>query len=379
MKRRDIVVDLITAAFIALIIKVMASSSVLIPWNSFFDNICIIFAICVMLAKLCSLTLRIDRLMMLGIIFVLALYTCVTIKRYDMLVTMVAICLLIDEDLEKYVRLMLKVQAALLIAHIAVSGFLSLIGYANRYWYTADDRLRFNGGFSHPNVLSCMILSCILMFVWLHFRRITPSQFIWMTCIAFFSFLTSRSRTGLVLNLLLLLIIYITQHDSKLIEKALDLVLPLLFPALTAMFYVAQRLYLTGNGTALLLNDLLSSRIKLAAYAYARSGTSWLPRYVEYFSTGYIIWTPEWKLNSFTFDCLYSYLFIQMGIIWIVVITILFAFVTRKCDFKTKLFILFWILFSCVEVHGLNCFTFFPLLLLTTLISGKRTAAQNSR
>ena len=44
MKQREIVVDLVKAAFVLLIVKVMASSSVLMPWNSLVDNLCIIFA-----------------------------------------------------------------------------------------------------------------------------------------------------------------------------------------------------------------------------------------------------------------------------------------------------------------------------------------------
>ena len=56
MKPREIVVDLVKAAFVVLIFKVTASSSMLIPWNSTIDNLCIVFAICVTFAKLCRLT-----------------------------------------------------------------------------------------------------------------------------------------------------------------------------------------------------------------------------------------------------------------------------------------------------------------------------------
>ena len=174
MTQRDHVLDLVKAAFVVLIIKVTASSSVLIPWGAFVDNLCVAFAICVTFAKFVRLTLPVGRLTVLGLVSVFALYTCVTMGQYDLLVTVVAIFLLIDEDLEEYIPLMLKIQVLLVIAHVAVSGILSLTGFAERFWFMSNGRLRFNGGFVHSNVLSSYILSCVLMFAWRRFRHITP-------------------------------------------------------------------------------------------------------------------------------------------------------------------------------------------------------------
>jgi hypothetical protein len=128
---------------------------------------------------------------------------------------------------------------------------------------------------------------------------------------------------------------------------------------------------LRGNRAALLIDEIMTGRIKYAAYAFTRSGTSWLPRYLDYVETGKVSWTQEWNLNTFTFDNLYSFLFVQMGMIWIVVFSAVMFLARRKANFKIKVFLLMWIIFSMVEVHGLNCFKFFPLLLLSTLLSKK--------
>lgn len=371
MKQQQLVVDLVKAAFFVLIVKVMATYSAILPWNSLVDNLCIVFALGVMLAKFCTLTFPLNKLLALAAVALLALYTTVTMKQYDLLVTIVAVCLLIDEDLEEYIALMLKTQGWILVAHLAVSILLSLLGEANRFWFTANDRLRFNGGFGHSNVLSCFIQSCLLMFAWLRFRRVTPNELGWMAAITFLSFIMSRSRTGLALNCFILLILYLAQNENRLSKKLLDLAFPVLFPSLAAMIFLAQKLYASGNGAAQLLDDLMTGRIKYAAYACLRSGTTLLPRYLDYAASGVVSWTPEWKLNTFTFDCLYSFLLMQIGMLWIGVITVLFILIRNKLDFRNKVFLLIWMLFSLVEVHGLNCFKFFPLLLLTTLLSRK--------
>lgn len=376
MKPREIVVDLVKAAFVVLIVKVTASSSMLIPWNATIDNLCIAFALCVTFAKLCRLTLPLRHLLVLGIMALVSLYTCVSMGQYDLLVTVIAVCLLIDVDLEGYISLMLKIQAYLILAHIAAAGFLTLIRDGNAYWIWTDHRLRFNAGFVHPNVLSCYILSCMLMFAWKQFRRITANQFGWMVLITVLTFAMTRSRTGLLLNLFLLLLLFLTQNEHALVVKLLNPILLVLFPGLTALFFWAQKHFVSGSSIALLLDDLMTGRIKYAAYAYLRSGTSLLPRYLDYAYYGVVSWSPEWNLNTFTFDNLYSYMFIQMGIIWIGITTMLIIFVCRRFDFRNKIFVLMWILYAIVEVHGLNCFKFFPLLLLSTLFSGEAPAPQ---
>lgn len=371
MKRREIVVDLVKAAFIVLIVKVMATASRIMPWNSYLDNLCIVFAVGVMLAKICTLTFEFKKLIMLAAAALLTLYTCVALKQYDIFITVIVICLVMNEDLDEYITLMLKTQAIIIIGHIIVSGSRSLIGEGADYWRMTGDRLRFNGGFVHANVLSCYIMSCTLMFAWKRFGRITANQFAWMLCITVLAYIASRSRTGLMLNLFTLLIILLAQKENQLAVKGTNALLPPLFPALTALFFLMQKWYVAGNRVAVILDKLLTGRIKYAAYAYIRSGVTWLPRYLDYADSGVVSWTEEWNLNTFTFDSMYSFLFIQMGIVWVGLISLLIAVVCRKFDFKNKLFILIWVLYAIVEVHGLNCIKFFPLILLSTLLSGK--------
>lgn len=369
MKQPEIVVDLIKAAFIVLIVKVMATSSLIMPWNSFADNLCIVFAVCVTLAKICRHTFALKKFISLAAVALVTLYSCVALGQYDLLITLIAVCLLIDEDIEDFISLMLNVQVCILIGHIAVSGLLSLFGSGSLFWITTDHRLRFNGGFDHANVLSSYTLSCMLMFAWKQFKHITANQFAWMACVAVFSFLLTRSRTGLLLNVILLLLLLFTQSETKRAMRIIDPILLCLFPSLAAAVFWAQKQLLSGSKAALLLDDLLTGRIKYAAYAYLRSGVTWLPRYLDYADSGRVSWTPEWNLNTFTFDNLYSFCFMQLGMIWIVIFSVMVAVVCKKSEFRNKLFLLVWILFAMVEVHGLNCFKFFPLILLSTLFS----------
>ena len=316
----------------------MASTSNIMPWNSTIDNLCIVFAVCVMLVKVYKLTLTLNKVIILAIISLFVLYSCVTIGQYDLLISLIAICLLIDEDMDEYISVLFKTQVFILVAHIVVSTFLTLIGADAFFWGTTGSRVRFNGGFSHANVLSSYILSCMLMFAWKNFKHLTTNKFAWMVTIVVLSYIMTRSRTGLLLNIILLLLVYFAQNESKLLVKTINPILFLLFPVLTVFVFWAQGQFLNNNGAIVILDQFLTGRIKYAAYAFIRSGTTWLPRYLDYATEGVAGWTPEWNLNTFTFDNLYSFLFIQMGIVWVGIITAMIVLVCKKCDFKFKIF-----------------------------------------
>lgn len=371
MKQRKNVVDLVKVAFIALLIKVMASSSLIMPWNPIADNLCILFAIFVLLIKLSRLTLPLGKAIFLGVISLFTLYTCITVRQYDLLVTLITIFLLINVDLDAYISLMYKIQIFILIAHLAVSCVWSAVGGYSLFWKLIDVRLRFNGGFVHPNVLSCYIMSCMLMFTWMHFKRITANGFACMAIITALTYLMTRSRTGLLLNVTLLLTVILSQSKQPSVVKALSRMLMPMFLVLLAVVHWAQRNFLAENPLVLFLNKLLNGRLKYAAYAYTQSGVTWLPRYLDYAAENNVPWSSEWRLTTFTFDNIYSFFIVQMGIVWVGLLTVIIAIVCRKSDYKVKIFFLIWVLFAMVEVHGLNCYKLFVPILLCTLISKK--------
>ena len=83
MKRPEFVVDLVKAAFIVLIVKVMATSSKIIPWNALLDSLSIVFALSVMMLKLLRHTFRLKTFLALSAVSLMVLYTCVSIGQYD--------------------------------------------------------------------------------------------------------------------------------------------------------------------------------------------------------------------------------------------------------------------------------------------------------
>ncbi len=359
--------NLIKMSIGALTIKVMCSVSLLVPWNSLIDNLIIIMAIFVLMLKMFKTKMKLGRFLVISFVGLLTIYTCVRIKQYDLLISLIAIYLLMNEDIEVYIALIYRIQMPMIAVHVLLSAFLSLVGFSDQFWIFTGDRLRFNGGFLHPNVLATYISSCMLMYIWKYFGKITRNRFAGLAFVIVFSYAISRSRTNFLINALLLLLAILGQERKKFLDKVLNKTLKFAFPVLSIVVYYLQTHYLTWNRWILLIDRILTGRIRYAAYAFQRSGITLFPRFLDYAQSGIVEWTPVWNLNTFTFDNVYSFLWMQVGVIWIVVVSVVIWIFVKRIDYKCKLFVLIWIVFAMTEVHGFNCFKFFPIMLLSLL------------
>lgn len=362
-------INLVRWMIIVLTIKTLLTTSLIIPWTSWMDGSCTVFAIIVFALKLYQDKDQLlqDRwLSALGIGIVL---TCLVLRSYNLMLTFMTVYLLQGRPFDKYVRLILRLEVALIAFHLLISGGMSILGSGEAFWIVTDTRLRFTGGFNHPNILSTYLLSCMLMYIWLHFDHLSKMDAAMFIGITLFSFVTSKSRTGLLINVMVLLVLYFFRHPLERfpVQRYLKQFLPYLFPILMVLNILAMVIFPYHWSLIDFVDGLFSGRIRLGAYALARSGIAILPRYLNYASTGLVTWDWTWQMNTFTFDNLYSFCWVQLGLIWIMLLGYLIARLIAQTDTKVHVFILVWLLYSLTEVHGLNVYQFFPALCMTFL------------
>ena len=95
----------------------------------------------------------------------------------------------------------------------------------------------------------------------------------------------------------------------------------LIIPVLSIAFYFMIKLR-TSNITIIMLVDrFLSARIILGGYAYVHYGLTMFGQNLQNMS---VTWNEIWRLNSFTFDCTYTYLMVNQGIIWLIMLVVSF-------------------------------------------------------
>lgn len=173
----------------------------------------------------------------------------------------------------------------------------------------------------------------------------------------------AKTRTSFIASVIfcILLVISKSKHSYK---KILNLVAQFIVPIFAGLTLLCVNLYMLDNQIAVTVNKLLSDRIKLGAYGVSHYGFSFLGQNVEKEN---IVWEAEWGFNGFTFDNVYTYIAVNQGIIWILVLTVLFYLLAKKKNLKISVFVIVWALYGVTEVHGLNGFYCFPIFLVVLL------------
>lgn len=342
------------------------------------DAACIGVGIVVFLLKVFSYRFGCKDFFLFAGCGLFVLFTCYQIKQYDLLISFITIFLLRDENLDEYVRMIFKYQ---IIMMIAIFGAMSVyhFGYFEHiYWYRLLDRTSFMACMSHPNILATCVISLMLMYVWLNFEDFTFNKYLALITVTVILFLLTDTRTTFILSLFFLSFMYWMRGER--VKIIISKYLKFLFPSMGIAVFFLIKQYINGNAWLLWLDSLVSGRIKLGSYAYYHSGIAILPRMLEYARDGIVQWEQQWQLNAFAFDNLYSFIWIQLGVVWFVFISVFIHYLIKKTDYKCHCFIMLWIIYGFTEVQGLSCYRFFPLLLAVKIfdeIKEKEKAVEN--
>ena len=223
---------------------------------------------------------------------------------------------------------------------------------------------RYNFGMSHPNIFSALILNLILMWIYINFANIQAKNIFVIFAVGFITYMFTRTRTFIVVISLICIMVYIVRRKKQK-HAFLNFTAKWVTPIMATITYVLVGLYLKGNAVAIVVDKFLSSRIKLAAYAIINFGVTLFGENLSVFS---ITYDQFWKLNSFSFDNIYSYFLSNVGLIWLVVICMCFYLLAKKMDTRVSILIIAWALYGMSEVHGINCYECFPILLCASLL-----------
>lgn len=369
MRIFDIKINLAKIVIVMFTVKILLSYQNILEISPMVDECCVAFAVAVFVLKLLRNPFTVKKFCWFALIGALVLFTCYEIKQYDVLISFITIFLIKDENFEECIRLMLITEIVVMIFICLMGGVAVLQGREKIFFSIKGDRVRFKGAMIHANVFSGCIFSCLLMTMWLCYEKISKKHYMIWGFVAAVAFVLTDTRTTLLLTVFSMS--FLVLRNNRYVQKWCEKYLIFLFPVLVGVIYYWITHFVEGSTVAMYADNLLTGRIELGAYAYERSGITFLPRFLDYAEEGKISWEQAWGLNKFTFDNLYSFLWVQFGFVWIMVITILIGLLVSKTEHKCRFFILIWILYGFTEVHGLNCYKFFPILLASRLFYSK--------
>ena len=348
-----------------MIIKVFISMSNILPQSAIVDNVLSFTSAGLLFFDIIQQKFTIKRLLSYGVVALFALYTSSVTGQYGFLITVIAIMAISKSDFDKVLYFIYHWEILLFAAHTILALFWNLLPGTSIVQNIGGVE-RFNFGFGHPNTFSAYIFNLIIMWSWLHYKNITNKNIILILILGIVSYAFTRTRTSTLNIIIFCIIILIDRHFKNTV--VFRNVAKIIVPVCSLIIYILITQFTTGSPFVLWLDQVLSGRIRLGAYAYYRYGITFFGQNISFTD---VTWDAFWRLNDFTFDCTYTSLMIMQGTLWLFVLSIGFFLLGQIKDNRISIAIILWGLYAVTEVQGMNGFLCFPILLLTMLLKPK--------
>lgn len=362
-------ISILNIAILSMVIKTFMGSSNAIPSIGLLDDMLVVIYIICTVYLIIKKHYKVKTFVLIVLGSLLLLYTSVKINYSDPLITYLFILSIKDIDIDKIIQTIYKYSIIMLVIHALLTLILALMGEISMYTYDMSRGFRYTLGFAHPNTTGRVAFCLTCLVLWIREKKIKKLDVFGLLAFNVVIYSLCKSKTALIISILAIVLYVLAKQNKYLINKSINFVARFIFPSLSLLLYIAIKSFSNGDPVALLINKILTGRLTLAAYALDRVGITIIGQKIDFY--GAIEYSSQFGLNSFTFDCLYSFLFYNMGILYALVITVLLYKLASKNNTKINIFIILWCLYGVTEVHGLNGFDFFPIFLLVLLIDKK--------
>lgn len=358
-------IKLIYLGLFLAIAKNFLSTSNIIPYPDIIDDIVSAFMLIIFLIVIIKEKYSTQNLIIYILISGIALYGAF-ITGYKIIAVSILIILAIrQEPINNIARFLFHYKFLLLLINTVSALMLTAVGLTNiGGYYENGARYRIHFGYGMPGHFADCVLDLIILWIWINYKNIKTQDYIKLFLISIFTYICTDSRLLLIISMFLVLSVYIIKHTRR-IDWLLQKMVILIVPVLTLFMMSMTRLFAEGNSFAYKVDSLLNTRIRLNGYRLEQYGTTLLGQNCPLISNGFS-WI--WLSNGGAFDNIYMWLMINMGIVWLLIITICFWIFAKKNHPLINLLMIVWSLCAMIDMDFLNAMCCFTILLMTLLL-----------
>ncbi|HGR3284730.1 TPA: polysaccharide polymerase Cap8K [Streptococcus pneumoniae] len=305
------------------------------------------------------------------LITTLLLYTSIQMQNYVYFTSWFMLIGTIHYDLRRVIKIIFIVSLSIMFISIFISLLMYIIDYKREILINIrrNETVRaFTFGFIHPNKFTIVLSNLCLMFIWLIKDRLKYYHVTFCLFIQLFFYFFTQTRTALLVSIVIFALLYIYMFVENLELRWIGYSF---FCISTFLGVLAFQFYPSNNKFSIFIDNILTGRIKLAAYARTLFGYTFWGQYVD----KEIVWDPIWGLTSFTFDSFYSFLMSNAGIIWLLILSVLFVKLQKYLDNKSLILLLAWSMYAVTETDLIFPSYGFQFLFLSILFTNTSTCS----
>ena len=357
------------------VLKTGFDVSGILPHNTIVDNIIIVVGLGAFVISVLQQNYSANTLFKYAMVTALSLCSTLASGQSVIIITVITILAIRQLNFTTVIRKLRIWSTWFLCVHSICFALLYFMGQTQLFSTDDQGRVRASFGFGHANSFSIYVFNIILMWTWEKYDELSWKNVFAVAVIDTVLFQLTDSKTFYFCALVFLLLLMVIRCKKLPVGWIIEAA-KLIFPTLSLLFLSAYGLLLKGNLLIRTLDKALTGRITLGAYALQKYGVSFMGQKLNF---GSMTWTPEWQLNYFTLDCTYTSLWINIGWLWIIILIGCFFLIAQKGSIKTSVFIIMWALYAISEVHGLDAYLCFPILMISTLLDNKYKRESSKR
>lgn len=353
-------------AFVIFIIKNILDSSSLVTRPGIVDDLLVLVFLILILYKLFTQTYSKIGLLFMGVSGVICLYSSLTLKYFSLLCSFLCICAVQNVDIRKVLKISARTKIIILAVHVIAYIFLYCLKPEVITFVYRNGLRRHYFFLGHANLFTGYLTWACLELLYVYYKKIRNWHLLlmWVVSIIFYQF--TDSNTGTIVLTAIILMTLIEKKNIKSFNKGLSFLSKYGF-ALVSIFFPFITILYTRLNIPLLsefwkrLNEGLTGRLLYGAYAYDTYGFTVLGRRIGFPEK--VLWRGHW-IDNIIFDNSYLWLFIQFGIIHLVVLSISFFLIERRTSNIEKMLIIIFTFYGIMEAYVVNVIICFPLLFI---------------
>ena len=345
-------------------IKVFISVSEIFSGLAFLDTFLSVAAALAFIMCIAVDRYPVRTLIVYAALLFLSLITSINIGNLGIWLTVLTCLAVRTRNFDKAIQCIFLCEFFWGLASVIISLFLLVAGNDSGFIYIQGVR-RFGFGFNHPNTFSIYLFNLVLMWIWLNFEQISTGNILILILIEAAGYIGARTKTAAI-NMIVIFVFLVWGIRRPKTVDIMTAFAKYITPVCAIFTFVTTFFYASGKQISNYSDNFLTHRIRLGAYILNYFGITWLGQEI---SDRTVIWDPVWRLDSFTFDNIYTYFISNIGIVWLLAVCVLFYKLAAKRSVKISICIIAWALYGITEVHGINIYLLFPLLLSVLLFN----------
>ena len=188
----------------------------------------------------------------------------------------------------------------------------------------------FTGGFATGNVFAFMCFWLISSEIYINFEKKSNWGLIVLCAFQFLFSYIAASKTGMLLAILNCVFLLIMKN-FRVPDRIITIGCRWLFPVLGILYLVATIVFARSSGKlytlVYMIDHALTGRIRNTAYLYEKYGFTVIGQQIE---KGAIEYNDYYRLTKATVDGVFPLLFLQLGLIVFVMISVAFVLINKR-------------------------------------------------